>query len=114
LQWLFFEQYSHEPYVAVLKFWTYWGGLDKLAPHDLERLRARGQGALDVMDKHLATRSFFVGERYSIADIALFAYTQSAEAIGLAPSEAVKEWLARVRSQPRYVPIKRDPLGKAP
>src|SRR5262249_2594075 len=81
LQCMFFEQYSHEPYVAVLKFWTYWGGLDKLRPEDLDRLRTRGQAALDVMEAHLESRAFFVGERYGIADIALFAYTQSAEAV---------------------------------
>jgi glutathione S-transferase len=114
LQWMFFEQYSHEPYVAVLKFWTYWGGLDKLRPDDLERLRVRGQAALDVMTAHLKQRSFFVGERYSIADIALYAYTQSAEAIGLTVSPPLAAWLERVRSQPRHVTIKRDPLGKAP
>ena len=114
LQWMFFEQYSHEPYVAVLKFWTYWGGLENLRSHELERLRVRGQAALDVMSTHLATRSFFVAERYSIADIALFAYTQSAQAIGLAPSASVSAWLTRVREQDGFVPIKRDPYGKAP
>jgi glutathione S-transferase len=77
-------------------------------------LRLRGQAALDVMSTHLASRAFFVGERYSIADIALFAYTQSAEAIGLSPSARVKSWLSRVRETDRHVPIKRDPLGKAP
>ena len=114
LQWLFFEQYSHEPYVAVLKFWTYWGGLDKLRPHELERLHQRGQAALDVMETHLAKRTFFVGERYGIADIGLFAYTQAADAIGLCTGAAVRAWMERVRAQPKFVPIKRDPLGKAP
>jgi glutathione S-transferase len=114
LQWMFFEQYSHEPYVAVLKFWTYWGGLDKLQPHELERLQQRGQAALDVMQTHLAQRLFFVGERYGIADIALFAYTQAADAIGLRTGPAVRAWMERVRAQPKFVPIKRDPLGKAP
>jgi glutathione S-transferase len=114
LQWMFFEQYSHEPYVAVLKFWTYWGGLDKLRPEELERLRSRGQAALDVMASHLADRSFFVGERYGIADIALYAYTQSAQAIGFSVSDSLRQWLDRVRAQPRHAAIPRDPLGKAP
>jgi glutathione S-transferase len=114
LQWLFFEQYSHEPYVAVLKFWTYWGGLDKLRAPELERLHTRGQAALDVMETHLQTRQFFVGERYGIADIALFAYTQAADAIGLRNGPSVRAWLERVRAQPKFVPIKRDPTGKAP
>jgi glutathione S-transferase len=114
LAWLFFEQYSHEPYIAVLKFWTYWGGLSQLRADEVTRLRARGQAALDVMSSHLATRTFFVGERYGLADIALYAYSQSAEAIGLSVSETLQRWFERVRAQPNYQPIKRDPLGKAP
>jgi glutathione S-transferase len=114
LQWLFFEQYSHEPYIAVLKFRTYWGELSRLREDEQARLRQRGQQALDVMATQLATRDFFVGERYGVADIALFAYTQSAAAIGFSVATPVERWLARVRAQPGYRPIKRDPLGKAP
>ncbi len=114
LQWMFFEQYSHEPYVAVMKFWTYWGGLENTRPEDRERWKVRGQAALDVMATHLASRAFFVGERYGIADIALFAYTQSAAAIGYDVAPAVARWLDRVREQPGFVRIKRDPTGKAP
>ena len=114
LQWLFFEQYSHEPYIAVLKFWSFWGGLEQLRTEEVERLRTRGQQALDVMETHLHTRKFFVAERYGIADIALFAYTQSAVAIGFSVGPSVGAWLERVRSQPGFVPIKRDPLSKAP
>jgi glutathione S-transferase len=114
LSWLFFEQYSHEPYIAVLKFWTYWGGLDKLPADEREKLRARGQRALDVMGEHLATRHFFVEERYGIADIALFAYSQGAAAIGFNVPASVQGWLERVRAQPKHVAIKRDPLGKVP
>jgi glutathione S-transferase len=114
LQWLFFEQYSHEPYVAVLKFWTYWGGLDKLHPVLLDRARQRGQDALDVMAAHLTARDFFAGGAYSIADIALFAYTAAAENIGYRVPPPVLAWLRRVRQQPGYTPMKTDPLGKAP
>ncbi|HKU41183.1 MAG TPA: glutathione S-transferase family protein [Polyangiales bacterium] len=114
LQWMFFEQYSHERFVAVLKFWTYWGGLDKLSSTEREMLQKRGQDALDVMETHLAKRSFFVADRYSIADITLFAYTQSADAIGYRTGPAVRAWLGRVRDMPHHVPIKADPLGKAP
>jgi glutathione S-transferase len=114
LQWMFFEQYSHEPYVAVLKFLTYWGELGQADPRRLEQLRTRGQAALDVMASHLATRSFFVDERYGIADIALFAYTQSAAAVGFRVDGAVERWLNRVRAQPAFVPLKKDPLGRAP
>ncbi|MFO0724052.1 MAG: glutathione S-transferase family protein [Myxococcota bacterium] len=108
LSWMFFEQYSHEPYVAVLKFWTYWGGLERCRPEDIERWKTRGQAALDVMAKHLQGRSYFVGERYSVADIALFAYTQSAADIGFRVDPAVNSWMDRVRATPRYVPIKAD------
>ncbi len=114
LQWMFFEQYSHEPYIAVLKFWTYWGGLSNLSSEMLERLRTRGQAALEVMGTHLTHRSFFVTERYGIADIALFAYTQSAGHIGFSVPPNVERWLDRVRAEPRYISIKADPMGKAP
>ena len=110
LQWLFFEQYSHEPYIAVLKYWTYWGGLEKCRPDDVARWEVRGQDALNVMENHLARRNFFVDEQYTIADIALFAYTQSAEALGFQIGPAVHGWLDRVRMQPGWVPIKRDPM----
>ena len=114
LQWMFFEQYSHEPYVAVLKFLTYWGDRAALSAEFLARLEARGQAALDVMSGHLRTRTYFVGERYGIADIALFAYTQAAAAVGFRVDPPVQAWLARVREQPGFVAIKPDPYGKAP
>jgi glutathione S-transferase len=105
LEWCFFEQYSHEPYVAVLKFWTYWGGLASCDARDIERWQTRGQAALDVMAGQLETRPFFVGDHYSIADVALFAYTQSAEAVGYRVAPSVAAWLERVRAQPGFVPI---------
>ncbi len=114
LQWMFFEQYSHEPYVAVLKFLTYWGDLDKRAPAEVDRLKQRAQAALDVMENALARQPFFVAGRYTIADIALFAYTQSADAIGLTTGPAVRAWMDGVRAEPHFIPIKRDPLGKVP
>jgi glutathione S-transferase len=66
------------------------------------------------MGEHLAKRSFFVGERYTIADIALFGYTQSAAIVGFTVPPSVERWLQRIREQPGYVAIKKDPLGKAP
>lgn len=106
LQWLFFEQYSHEPYVAVLKFWTYWGGLDKCRSEDVERWKTRGQAALEVMEVELRERPFFVGGQYTIADIALYAYTQSAEAVGFRLGDATKAWLQRISEQPGHFPIR--------
>jgi glutathione S-transferase len=111
LQWMFFEQYSHEPYVAVLKFWKFWGGLHNKRPDEIAGWQQRGQAALAVMEQHLARRAFFVAERYTIADIALYAYTHTASEAGfdLASTPAVRTWLARVREQPRHVPISSGP-----
>ena len=111
LSWMFFEQYSHEPYVAVLKFWTMWGGLHNKRPEELALLRERGQAALRVMETHLGARQWFTGSRYGIADIALYAYTQSAADVGfeLEALPRVRAWLDTVRAQPGYVSIKPDP-----
>ena len=103
LQWMFFEQYSHEPNIATVRFWLH----SEMTPQreaQLETKRQLGYAALGVMDRHLASRGFFVGERYSIADIALYAYTHVADEGGfdLAPYPAVQRWLARVAAQPRH------------
>jgi len=105
LQWLFFEQYSHEPFLAVARFWALAG----ITPPDVEReAKMRGgTAALMAMDRHLAARLFLVAERYTIADIALFAYTHMAPEGGfeLEPYRGVRAWLERVTGQPDYVPI---------
>jgi len=106
LQWLFFEQYSHEPNIATVRFWMH----TNMTPERealLPAKRALGYAALDVMENHLGSRSFFVGERYTIADIALYAYTHVADEGGfdLDRYPAVQAWLARVRSQPGHIPI---------
>ncbi|HWM13907.1 MAG TPA: glutathione S-transferase family protein [Gaiellaceae bacterium] len=105
LQWMFFEQYSHEPYVAVARFW-----LTKGIEVDSETLAERqrvGYLALDALEGHLAGRSYLVGERFSIADIALYAYTHVAHEGGfeLAPYPAIRAWLGRVAAQPGHVTI---------
>ena len=106
LQWLCFEQYSHEPYIAVVRFWTFSGQLDAHAG-EVEARRAQGDAALAVMEEHLGSHAFFVGERYSIADIALFAYTHVAPEGGfdLGPHEHVRAWIERVREQKGFVPL---------
>ena len=108
LQWMFFEQYSHEPYIAVVRFWVH-QGLDVGRETEVAEKRKRGYDALSVMERHLAQHDFFVGRRYSIADIALYAYTHVAEEGGfaLAPYPALRAWLARVAAQPGHVPITR-------
>jgi glutathione S-transferase len=108
LQWMFFEQYSHEPNIATVRFWlTHKTPLTPLIELSMPAKRAQGEAALAVMERHLATRRFFVGERYTIADIALYAYTHVAGEGGfdLAPHPAVRGWLERVSEQPRYIPI---------
>jgi len=106
LQWLFFEQYSHEPNIAVVRFWV---AVAKAPPAQavLEEKLAAGYAALDAMERHLSAKRFLVAERYTIADIALYAYTHVAHEGGfdLAGRPAIASWLARVAAQPRHVPI---------
>jgi glutathione S-transferase len=106
LQWMFFEQYSHEPYIAVLRFWAFAGLLAANASFVPEK-RERGEAALTVMDRHLQQREFFVADRYTIADIALFAYTHVAEEGGfdLSRYPGVTSSIARVQSQARHISI---------
>ena len=106
LQWLFFEQYSHEPYVAVVRFWVLYAK-DPPEAAEIESRRRTGHRALRAMERHLADRAFLVGERYTIADIALYAYTHNADEAGfdLAPYPATRAWLDRVAAQPGHVPI---------
>jgi glutathione S-transferase len=107
LQWMFFEQYSHEPYVAVARAWLHLFGMDEERRRQLPQKQRLGYDALGVMEGHLAAREFFVGERYSIADIALYAYTHVADEGGfdLGRFPAVRAWLDRVRAEPRHIPI---------
>jgi glutathione S-transferase len=109
LSWMFFEQYSHEPYVAVVRFWHF-AGLVEQNRSALPEKMERGYAALAVMGRHLATRRFFVGERYGVADIALYAYTHVAGEGGfdVARFPAVQAWLERVRAQPGHARIADD------
>jgi glutathione S-transferase len=107
LQWQFFEQYSHEPNIAVVRFWlTYSGSPEAFAEQVPPRMKA-GYAALDAMERHLDGRSFLVGERYSIADVSLYAYTHVAHEgeFDLEPYPAIRSWLGRVAAQPGHVPI---------
>jgi glutathione S-transferase len=106
LQWLFFEQYSHEPYIAVARFISGWLPKDHARRSELPRLRERGHQALAVMEQHLSQQDYFVGARCTVADIALYAYTHNAADGGfdLAAYPALRAWLARVEAQPRFLP----------
>ena len=110
LHWMFFEQYSHEPNIATLRFWIAYVGEDRLS--DLQRVqmpakRECGDAALALMDRHLTDRRFFVADRLSLADIALYAYTHAAAEGGfeLALYPNVQRWLANVAAEPGHVPM---------
>ena len=114
LQWMFFEQYSHEPFIAVARFFAIHPDHQDDRRAGLARIMKGGYDALAVMESHLSgtgegdhPRDFFVGGKYSIADIALYAYTHVAHEGGfdLAKYPAIRSWLDRVKSQPSHIPI---------
>jgi glutathione S-transferase len=107
LAWMFFEQYSHEPYIAVARFICGWTPADSPRRADLPKLRERGHQALAVMENHLGDHDWFTATGYGIADIALFGYTHCADEGGIALDAypAVRAWLDRVRAQPGFVPM---------
>ena len=106
LQWLFFEQYDHEPTIAVVRFWVAFAASPPPAA-EIEARRAAGYRALDALERELENASYLVGGRYTIADIALYAYTHMAGEGGfdLARYPAILAWLDRVASQPGHVAI---------
>src|SRR5215469_3438385 len=107
LQWMFFEQYSHEPYIAVARFWLKFAAKEELAKreHLVPEWHAKGNAALGVMETHLGTQDWFAGDRYSIADIALYGYTHSAAEGGfnLSKYKAISGWLQRVAAEPGHI-----------
>ncbi len=108
MQWLFFEQYSHEPNIATVRYWlTHNIEITPYRALAIDQKRLQGVEALRVMETHLATRSFFVGSGLTIADIALYAYTHVAEEGGFAlePFPNVRGWLARVAADKPHIPI---------
>jgi glutathione S-transferase len=107
LQWMFFEQYSHEPYVAVARAWIAYFGIPPGKEQELEERIQKGYAALDVMEGELTKRPFFAGERYSLADITLYAYTHVAEEgrFDLTRYPAIRAWFERVQAQPRHLRI---------
>jgi glutathione S-transferase len=107
LQWLFFEQYDHEPAIAVARFWLSYSGRPEDFADRLPERQAAGRRVLAAMEDHLDERSYLIGEGFTIADISLYAYTHVAPEAGidLEPYPTVRAWLARVASQPGHVPI---------
>jgi len=105
LQWQFFEQYSHEPAIAVARFLQFYLGLPEERMQEYRSLHKRGYRVLKVMEQQLQRTPFLVGEQFSIADIALYAYTHVAHQGGfdLDQFPGIQAWLERVKQQPGYV-----------
>lgn len=105
LQWMFFEQYSHEPFIATSRFWITLAGQAEKYADQIAQKKAGGYAALDVMENHLGNHDYFVGGKYSIADIALYAYTHVAGEGGfdLSGYPHINRWLQAVALQPGYV-----------
>ncbi|QNQ10149.1 glutathione S-transferase family protein [Sphingomonas alpina] len=110
MRWMFWEQYNHEPNVATLRFWRLFIGDDRL--NDLQRAQlpakqVAGEAALALMDEHLSTRDYFVGDRPTLADIALYAYTHVANEGGfdLSLYPSVQKWLGQVAAMPGHVTL---------
>jgi glutathione S-transferase len=107
LQWQFFEQYSHEPFIAVARFWKTYSGQPEQFERQRERLLKGGYAALDALERGLEGTDFLVDGRYSIADISLYAYTHVADEgdFSLDGYPAIRAWLERVAARPGHVPI---------
>jgi len=107
LQWMFFEQCSHEPNIAAVRYWISILGKESQFLEQIEQKRHAGYAALDVMESHLSCNTYFVGEKYSIADIALYAYTHVAHEGGFNLSEYknINNWFKSIESQPNHVTL---------
>ncbi len=109
LQWQFFEQYSHEPYIAVARFIQLFLGLPVERRAEYESKQAGGHKALAVMEQHLGKNAYFVADRATIADVSLFAYTHVAHEGGFdtAPYPCIQAWIARIQALPGFIPMQR-------
>lgn len=109
LRWMFFEQYKHEPSIAVARFIRVYE--PKKRKSELPTLMKKGTAALDIMEAHLKEKDYFVGDNLSIADISLYAYTHVADQGGfdLKPYKAIRAWLKRVKGHPGYIKITDTP-----
>ena len=114
LQWMFFEQYSHEPYIAVARHWLRHMEMTEAQRAELPGRQANGRAALAIMEQRLRASDWFVGESMTVADIALYAYTHVAEEGGFALGDypAVRTWLARLAAEPGHAPMNPAPVGR--
>ena len=113
LHWMFFEQYNHEPNIAVARFWQQHGEMTPELKAQLPEKMERGYAALEVMEQHLIDHAFLVGDRYTVADIALYAYTHVAEEGGFQVGRfnGIRGWLSKVARQPGHVRIDDATVG---
>jgi glutathione S-transferase len=107
LQWMFFEQYSHEPAIAVVRFLVAYSGEPDRHAATVEQRTTAGYRALGSMERHLDGKAYLVGDTLTLADIALYAYTHVAHEGGfdLAPYPTIRGWCERVERQPNWAPI---------
>ena len=107
LQWMFFEQYSHEPYIATSRFIIQYLDSPPDRQSELQQKKAGGESALQVMEQQLNSNDYITGDRFNIADIALFAYTHVADEGGfnLSPYPGVRAWIERIGQRPGYTPM---------
>ena len=110
LRWMFWEQYSHEPNIATLRFWKDWVGHENLTEaqkHQIPGKREAGEAALKLMDDHLRGRDWFVAGHMTLADVCLFAYTHVATDGGFdfLHYSRITDWIERVKGQPKYIPM---------
>ena len=107
LQWLFFEQYSHEPYIATSRFIIQYLGSPPERMAELEQKKPGGYRALGVMEDQLKQHDYIIGDDFTIADIALFAYTHVADEgdFSLDDYPAITGWIRRIKSRPKFVPM---------
>ena len=109
LEWMFFEQYEHEPYVAVARRWIAYEPKEAFEAKRalVPEWHAKGNAALQIMNNHLGETDWFAGGRYSLADIALYGYTHCADEGGFELSRypAIQAWLKRVASQPNHIAL---------
>jgi glutathione S-transferase len=112
LRWMFFEQHSHEPAIATARFWLHLvkGGRE-LRKHEIDQWMERGYEALSLMEKHLARHRYFVGDRTTVADIALYAHTHVAQEgdYDLSDFPHVIDWLGRIAAEPGHLKMSDQP-----